>query len=107
MSPAPNAFAILILLAVAAATGLAVAQWRDVKQGMFSVLGACALLAISLAIGLHQHSGSDVFRIFTLRSAVGPSFIEGYVWGEYGLLLGALAGTLSLRWRRHGRRHDA
>ena len=107
MTDAPSVFALLLVTGAAAGTAIAVAQLQSVRQGALLVLAVLMLLAVSLGIGTVQNSSSDLLRVLTLRPAVEPCFVQGYVWGEYGLLVGGLLGTLVVYGRRWIGKHDA
>jgi hypothetical protein len=107
MNDAPSVFALLVFTGTATLTAIFVAQQRSRRQGLLVIAAALALLAVSFVLAISQNTGSDVLRVFTLRSAVEPTFVAGYVWGEEGLLLGGILGMLVVYGRGSRGRHDA
>ena len=110
MPDAPiSTFAVVIALFVGGITFGTVANFAKLRQGVKVIAGAVFLLAWSLLLAaLLDTSASDIRRVFTFRSAEEPSFIAGYVWGAYGMVVGALAGTLALYWlKSRGKRNGA
>ena len=109
MADAPvSLLAILIAVVLAAITGASVARLRNLRQGIAAIAAGAFLLLSSFVLALFQNTTSDIQRVFTFRNAEEPFFIAGYVWGEYGIILGAIVGTLVIHWRKsHGEQHDA
>jgi len=70
---------------------------------------ALSLLVWSFALAVFLGTTpSDIRRVFMFRNAEEPCFIAGYVWGEYGMVVGAIAGTLALYWlKTRGKVNDA
>ena len=109
MTSAPiSLVAVLIAVVLAAITAGSVIQLKKVSHGIKAIAAGLVLLLSSLVLALFQNTPADIQRVFTFRDAEEPFFIAGYVWGEYGILVGAIVGTVIVYCRRPTRQqHEA
>jgi hypothetical protein len=105
-----NMLALAVVVGFATFIAISVAYKESVIAGVAVAGAGAVLVGVSLLLSVYQGgTREDIQRLLLLQTPTEPFFVAGYLWGEYGLVLGGLLGSLAafIRRRKQSRKHDA